>query len=46
MVNVNVMFDTDTRRSFVLRNAWRAGKIEMTNGDVSLRFEGMSCEEN
>jgi hypothetical protein len=45
MVDVGVFFDTDTGRSYVLRNAWRAGKIEMTNGDVSLRFEGMSCEE-
>lgn len=45
MVNVGVNFDTDTGRSFVLNNAWRAGKIEMTNGDVSLRFEGMSCQE-
>jgi hypothetical protein len=45
MVDANVMFDTDTGRSFVLGNAWRAGKIEMTNGDVSLRFESMNCEE-
>lgn len=45
MVDVNVMFDTDTGRSFVLNNAWRAGKVEMTNGEVSLRFEGMSCQE-
>jgi hypothetical protein len=45
MVDVNVMFDTDTGRSFTLNNAWRAGKIEMNNGEVSLRFEGMGCQE-
>jgi hypothetical protein len=45
MVDVGVFFDTDTGRSFVLNNAWRAGNIEMTDGDVSLRFEGMSCNE-
>lgn len=45
MVDVTVSFDTDTRRSYVLRNAWRAGNVEMENGEVSLRFEAMSCEE-
>jgi hypothetical protein len=45
LVDANVMFDTDTGKSFVLSDAWRAGTIEMTNGEVSLKFEGMSCEE-
>lgn len=45
MVDVTVSFDTDTRRSFVLRNAWCAKALEMDKGDVSLRFEAMSCEE-
>lgn len=45
MVDVTVSFDTDTKRSFVLRNAWRAGPIAMDKGTVALRFEGMSCEE-
>lgn len=45
MVNVNVSFDTDSGRSFVLRNAWSAKAIEMDKGDVALRFEGMSLEE-
>lgn len=45
MVDVTVSFDTDTKRSFVLRNAWRAGPVAMDKGDVALRFEGMSCEE-
>ena len=45
MVDVTVMFDTDTGKSFVLRNAWNAKALEMSDGDVSLRFEGMGCEE-
>lgn len=45
MVDVTVSFDTDSGRSFVLRNAWRAGNIKMSKGEVKLRFEGMSCEE-
>ena len=45
MTDVTVSFETDTKKSFVLRNAWNATVIEMTNGEVALRFEGMSCEE-
>lgn len=45
MVDVGVSFDTDSGRSFVLRNAWNAKALEMDKGDVALRFEGMSCEE-
>lgn len=45
MVDVTVSFDTDTRRSYVLRNAWCAKALEMDKGDVALRFEGISCEE-
>ena len=45
MTDVVVSFDTDTKRSFVLRNAWCAKALEMDKGDVALRFEAMSCEE-
>lgn len=45
MVDVNVSFDTDSGKSYVIRNAWRAGNIKMAKGEVKLRFEGMSCEE-
>ena len=45
MVDVTVSFDTDSNRSFVLRNAWNAKMLELDKGDISLRFEGMSCEE-
>lgn len=45
MVDVTVSFDTDSKRSFVLRNAWLAKSLELDKGDLALRFEGMSCEE-
>lgn len=45
MVDVTISFDTDTRRSFVLRNAWCAKSLELDKGEVALRFEAMSCEE-
>jgi hypothetical protein len=45
MIDVVVSFDTDTGKSFVIRNAWNAKVLEMDKGEVALRFEGMSCEE-
>lgn len=45
MVDTTVSFDTDSKRSFVLRNAWTAKSLELDGGDLALRFEGMSCEE-
>ena len=45
IVDATVSFDTDTRRSYVLRNAWCAKALEMDKGEVSVRFEAMSCEE-
>lgn len=45
MVDVVVSFDTDTKKSYVLRNAWCAKALELDKGEVALRFEGMSCEE-
>jgi len=45
MTDVPVLFDTDTKKSFVLRNAWCAKALEMDKGDIAVRFEAMSCEE-
>ncbi len=45
IVDATVSFDTDTKRSYVLRNAWCAKVLEMDKGEVVLRFEAMSCEE-
>ena len=43
--NESVTFETDTGKTYVLRNAWIATQIELDKGEVSLRFEGLSCEE-
>ena len=40
-----VSFQTDTGKLYTLRNAWNAKAVELTKGEVSLRLEGMSCEE-
>lgn len=45
MIDVTVSFDTDTRRSYVYRNAWTANALEISGGDISVRFEALSCEE-
>lgn len=45
IVDATVSFDTDTKRSYVLRNAWSAKVLEMDKGEVAVRFEGLSCEE-
>ena len=45
MSNETVSFDTDTGRSFVLSEAWCAGALELSKGEVKLSFESMKCEE-
>lgn len=45
IVDATISFDTDTGRSYVLRNAWCAKSLELSGGDIALRFEAMSCEE-
>lgn len=45
IVDATISADTDTKRSFVYRNAWCAKPPELDKGDITLRFEAMSCEE-
>jgi len=45
MIDVTISFDTDSKKSFVVRNGWLAKSLELDGGDLALRFEGMSCEE-
>lgn len=40
-----ISFDTDTGTSYVLRNAWCSGGIELAKGEVKLTFQGIKCEE-
>lgn len=41
-----VQFVTDTGKSFILRDAWCGGALELSKGEVKLKFQAMSCEEN
>lgn len=45
MTDETVSFDADTGTSYVLRNAWCVGALELSKGEVKLRFQGMKCEE-
>ncbi|MGE0487315.1 MAG: phage tail tube protein [Gammaproteobacteria bacterium] len=43
----SVSFETDTGKGYILRNAWSANPPELTSGEgeVTFRFEGVTCEE-
>jgi hypothetical protein len=43
--NESVMFQTDTGKTYSLRSAWLAKSLELSKGEVSVRFEGLTCEE-
>lgn len=45
VTDASIAFETDTGKTYMLRNAWTAKQVELDKGEVSLRFEGMSCEE-
>jgi hypothetical protein len=45
ITDATISFDTDTKKSFVLRGAWCAKPLEIDKGDISLRFEALNCEE-
>lgn len=42
--NESVIFQTDSGQYYKLMNAWLAKPPELSKGEMSLRFEGMSCE--
>jgi hypothetical protein len=45
IVDTTISADTDTKRSFIFQGAWCAKANEMSNGEVSVRFEAMKCDE-
>ena len=47
LTNSTLTFETDTGKSYVVRNAWLNTPPELTggSGEVSLKFTGISCEE-
>lgn len=45
ITDASLTFQTDTGHTFLVRNAWCANALELTNGEVTLKFEGVTCEE-
>lgn len=47
MTNVTVTLETDTGKTYVLRNAWCEGAMALTagEGDVECKFSAEACEE-
>ena len=45
MKDETVSFDADTGTSYVLRNAWCVGPMELSKGEVKVKFQGLRCEE-
>ena len=43
--NETATFQTDTGQTFLLRNAWLAKPPELSKGEISLRIEGVTCEQ-
>ena len=45
MTNVTLNFECDSGAQYVIRNAWLTKPCELSKGEVSLSFAGISCEE-
>ncbi len=47
ITDASITFETDTGKVYILRNAWVESPPELTagEGEVPLRFVGISCEE-
>ncbi|MDR2187034.1 MAG: phage tail tube protein [Azonexus sp.] len=45
MTDETVSFDADTGTSYVLSNAWCTGALELSKGELKLKFQGIKCEE-
>ncbi len=45
ITDASIVFETDTGKTYLLRNAWIDGPAELNGSEVSLNFTGMTCEE-
>lgn len=45
ITDATLSFDTDTGKSYVLRNAWHCGGSELSKGELQARFQAMKAEE-
>lgn len=44
--DATISFDTDTGRSFVMRDSFFASGLDLSKGELQLKFQGVECEEN
>lgn len=45
MTDEALSFNTDTGKSFVLSNAWCCGGLDLSKGEVKVKFQALSCKE-
>lgn len=43
--DATMSFDTDTGASFVLRSAFYASGLELSKGELKVKFQAIECEE-
>lgn len=46
IVDATISFDTDTGRSFIMRGAFYASGLELSKGELKVKFMGIECTEN
>lgn len=48
ITDATITFETDTGKTYIVRNAWQNGdppKLTGDGGEVAVQFAGISCEE-
>ncbi len=45
ITDATILFERDTGKSSVIRSAWCDGPVELSGGELSCSFTGVSCEE-
>ncbi|MCI0668392.1 MAG: phage tail tube protein, partial [Methylococcaceae bacterium] len=48
LIDTTVTFETDTGKSYIMRNAWTSEPPELTGGggEVTMKMAGITCEES
>lgn len=48
ITDATLQFETDTGKTLIVRHAWCTGELELTGGkgELSVKFNGLTCEEN
>ena len=46
IIDTTISFDTDTGRAFIMTHAFYASGLELSKGEVKIKFIGNECKEN